>query len=519
MSGFLPAGTLLQLSDSSGNIAHQGVLGSNINGSTLLSSFPTSSTGSSLGHYHYTESGTNALKFLNVSGSGTGGHKFYTANSTTAPVNTCSVGLDGLTIDRTDIVGSTQVLNLQDGLTINTGSNTTTLNTTFLKGTNNKTSLEFNTPDNGLYVYNTSGNIRSSSKSETIEIQDFANNLRAGMTVERFFVFNQNLNTNTNLYPGLLQQGDLTNVSNLSITELQINDRAGVDTSTLNRSSLNITNSTNSNTSILTANDLTFNSVSLPSKVSQNTLDISQNRTDISRNTLNIAQNTLDISQNRTDISKNKIDISLNTNNINTLTIKQTNTIYQFSSPAIYADGQPPSATPTSIINSYAINAWYFKNLIAGQKINWYMPTTSGLKVQDILGLYLRLFNVSTTSSDNSLFLTVYTTPDAGPNYSWYKSRMVYVITATPTINTLYTFFANASGSCPSPSNYASTTLQMTPSTVSNPRGTYGPTENIMFFSIGSNSASAVNSVEVVVQKFGVMTPTGTQEFQFAPLL
>jgi hypothetical protein len=199
--------------------------------------------------------------------------------------------------------------------------------------------------------------------------------------------------------------------------------------------------------------------------------------------------------------------------------IKQTNLIYQFSSPAIYADGQPPSSTPTSIINSYAINAWYFKNTVAGQKINWYMPTTSGLKVQDILGLYLRLFNVSTTSSDNALFLTVYTTPDAGPNYSWYKSRMVYVITATTTINTLYTFFANASGSCPNPSSYATTLLSMTPSTVSNPRGTYGPTESIMFFSIGSNSASAVNSVEVVVQKFGVMTPTGTQEFQFAPLL
>jgi hypothetical protein len=70
-----------------------------------------------------------------------------------------------------------------------------------------------------------------------------------------------------------------------------------------------------------------------------------------------------------------------------------------------------------------------------------------------------------------------------------------------------------------SPSYYASTLLQMTPSTVQNPRGLYGPTETIMFFAIGSNSASAVNTVETVVQKFGVMTPTGTQEFQFAPLI
>lgn len=94
--------TTIQYGDESGNINHQGVLSSNIAGSTLLTStFPTTSTGDSLGHYHYTESGTNALKFLNVAGSGSGGHKFYTSNSTLAPVNTATIGLDGLTIDTT----------------------------------------------------------------------------------------------------------------------------------------------------------------------------------------------------------------------------------------------------------------------------------------------------------------------------------------------------------------------------------------------------------------------------------
>jgi hypothetical protein len=47
--------------------------------------------------------------------------------------------------------------------------------------------------------------------------------------------------------------------------------------------------------------------------------------------------------------------------NINLLAVKQTNLIYQFSSPAIYADGRPPLSTPSTIINTYAINAWYFK--------------------------------------------------------------------------------------------------------------------------------------------------------------
>lgn len=97
-----PPNYINQLSDSSGNINHQGILSSNISGSTILNStFPTTSTGDSLGHYHYTESGTNALKFLNVAGTGSGGHKFYTSNSTTAPVNTATIGLDGLTIETT----------------------------------------------------------------------------------------------------------------------------------------------------------------------------------------------------------------------------------------------------------------------------------------------------------------------------------------------------------------------------------------------------------------------------------
>ena len=107
-----PENTTLQYGDNNGNIGHQGVLASNVNNTTFLSStFPTTSTGTSLGHYHYTETGTNALQFLNVAGSGSGGHKFYTSNSTTAPVNTATIGLDGLTID-TGIPGGVVLTNL-----------------------------------------------------------------------------------------------------------------------------------------------------------------------------------------------------------------------------------------------------------------------------------------------------------------------------------------------------------------------------------------------------------------------
>jgi hypothetical protein len=449
MSGFLPANTSLQLSDSSGNINHQGVLISNVNGTSLLSStFPTTSTGDSTAHAHYTNPTTNGLKFLNASASGVGGHEFWVSTSTDAPIKTFDVNKDRAIID------------------------------TSLRNTTNKTILD--TTNNTLTFYDALGTSNTIIYPNSVQITNEPESVGLGFTNNNMYVLSTDSNNNvgTRIYAGLFQNTDLTlsNQSLLSTSYLNINKLNTIQNSILTSENLSITD-LSSNVSVLSSTDLKFNNISLPNRVSTTESDI------------------------------------------DTLTIKQTNLIYQFSSPAIYADGQPPSSTPTSIINSYGINSWYFKNLIAGQKINWYMPTTSGLKVRDILGLYLRLFNVSTTSSDNSLFLTVYTTPDAGPNYSWYKSKMTYVITATPTINTLYTFFANASGSCPNPSSYASTLLSMTPSTVSNPRGTYGPTENIMFFSIGSNSASAVNSVEVVVQKFGVMTPSGTQEFQFAPLL
>ena len=82
-----PPEIVIQYSDPNGNITHQGVLGSNASGTTLLTStFPTTSTGNSVGHYHYTEPTTSSLKFLNASGSGQGGHQFWHSSSTQAPI-------------------------------------------------------------------------------------------------------------------------------------------------------------------------------------------------------------------------------------------------------------------------------------------------------------------------------------------------------------------------------------------------------------------------------------------------
>jgi hypothetical protein len=220
-----------------------------------------------------------------------------------------------------------------------------------------------------------------------------------------------------------------------------------------------------------------------------------------------------------TDLTFNSISLPFS---VKTLTIKQTNALQVYSSPAIYADGRPPLAVPSSSSNTYAQFGWYFKNSTAGWKINWYMPPNTNMIVSDVLGFYMRLFNCGTTSNDDTPFLTIYTKPTGSNDYApgFFHSSMTYILSQsiTPTINTSYTFFENVTATCPNPSHYASSLVAMQQSPVNNPRGQYLPTEEILAFVIGTNSASQVNSVEFIAKKLGIMTASETQEFLFQTL-
>ena len=463
MSGFLPAGTTLQLSDSSGNINHQGILTSSVNGTPLIgSTFPTSSTGTSTCHAHYTDSTTNALKFLNASAGGVGGHEFWVSTSTSAPVKTAQFDVDGLTINKSSS-GTPPVYSPNVFLLAPDGKN-----------------IEL---DGDLYAPPYNFNLQTFNPvymTQTTSLYTAGDLCYAVCGSDRVIqIFNNN--NITNPIPPNVVPSDFGNSSNVGITTgIPLFTLSPIVPSTIKTSNLAdiLTLTDDTDESILTATSLTFNGVSVALKPP-----------------------------------------------VDELIIKQTNLIYQFASPAIYADGRPMIATPTSIINSYAINAWYFKNSFASgvNKINWYIPPDNGMLVSDILGLYLRFFNVSTTSNDNTMFLTVYTKLQASGNYaSWYHSNITYTLDSsiTPVVNTNYTMFMNVSTTCPSPSYYASTLVDMEiSSVVPNPKGTYDGTDEILAFSIGTNSASPINSVEFVLQKFGIMTPNGTQEFQFAPLI
>ena len=432
---FIPPNFNLQYSSPTGDIGHQGVLASNISGSTLLTNtFPTTSTGSSLGHYHYTETGTNALKFLNVSGSGSGGHKFYTSNSTTAPINTATIGLDGLTID-TGIPGGVVLTNLPSIIV----GQPTQIVFSFPPALDTF-GIQYNVYDNPVQVLFNSGPFvtgvtyyAQATNAQTLKIRLTTNPLDPEMDCSSFTFGQVPFAYVTSNTPGTTQVINL--FENLTITD-------------------------DTDTSALTTTALTFNNINVK---------------------MNQVQPTL---------------------------------IY--SSPLIYADGQPP-ATSLLIRNTYAYSGWYFKNVVLGQKINWYFapktPTTT--QVSALKGISISFFNGANTNNDNTLFVTIYTVPtgsgDIIPGFAHSSNTYIFDQTIQPTANTNY------QGVCildilDVPFNYE-TQIQYSPSTINNPRGSYLPTDNILAIVISTDSGASLNSVELVVNKLNLHYVDFTQSY------
>lgn len=479
MSGLLPPNTILQLSTSAGDIRHQGVLGSNLSGTPILpNTFPTTSTGTSLGHYHYTEDATNSLKFLNASGLGGGGHQFWHSSSTEAPIKV-------LETNRTETKINTQFV---------VDKSTTTppvvySPNVFVLAPDGK-NIEL---DGDLYAPPYNFNLQTYNPvymTQTTALYTTGDLVYVVAGSDRVIqIFNNNAITNP--IPPNVVPSDFGNSTNVGLTlGIPLFSLTPILPSTTQTATLSddLTITTDTDESILSATDLTFNGTSLP--------------TQVSTNTSNIATNTSDI---------------------NILEVKQTNAIQVYASPAIYTDGRPMLPVPSASSNIYGQFGWYFINSTAGWKANWYMPPATGMIVSDILGLYLRFFNCATTSNDNTPFLTIYTTPTGSGDFApgFFKSSMTYIFdqSVNPVANTSYTMFENVTGTCPNPSSYASNLVGMEQSPVNNPRGTYAPTESILAIVIGTSSSSPVNSVEFIAQKLGVMTASGTQELLYQTLL
>jgi len=422
--------TSLQFSDNQGNIAHRGVLASNLNGSPALTDFPTTTTGDSLGHYHYTDDTSKALKFLNVSGSGNGGHQFWNVSNANTPVKYFEVNKDNSILNT--------VLKNDSNLTnINFNSNEITLRSS-------SNSIQLNATQSNLIV-------RNNATSETSYVQ--SDNLSVGNDIN---------NTQIRIYSTIMRMSDPQYWNTSNTSSIVINKLSSTEQSQLTSQTLTLTNTAN-NSSILSATDLTFNGI---------------------------------------NVKMNQVTPTL---------------IY--SSPLIYADGIAP-ANGLGIRNAYGYSGWYFKNILSGTKINWYFPPKSTTTtVAELKGISISFFNGATTSNDDTLYLTVYTRPTGSNDYApgFFHSSMTYVFdqTITPIANTNYQGVCIIDKSL-IPSNYE-TQIQYEPSTVNNPRGTYSQTDNILAVVIGTNSASATNSVELVVNKLNLIYADFTQSYLLVP--
>lgn len=191
----------------------------------------------------------------------------------------------------------------------------------------------------------------------------------------------------------------------------------------------------------------------------------------------------------------------------------QTNTSLLYPSASIYADGAAPTNAPSAVTTTYGNFGWYFKKT-GNSKINWYIqPKSSSMKVSDLTGLYLELFNVAITNASDMPYITVYTkATGSGDAASWYKSRRSYTFSGTPATNTKYLGFANLGAT--SPNSYNNNLLDLLADNILS-RGDYANTEDILTIVI--NSSSVASTCEFVANKLGVITGSGTQEFLFMP--
>jgi len=236
------------------------------------------------------------------------------------------------------------------------------------------------------------------------------------------------------------------------------------------------------NVSKLTSTDLLFNGVSTNTKISTNTSNIATNTTSI-----------------------NNINSQLPQIVVPTLT---------FSSPAIYADSSIIPSTNTTYQNTYGVFGWYMKNVNIGSKFNLYFPPQPNMKVSDLKGVYYEMFSNCANLGDMP-YVTIYTKPTGNSDYRpWYHSSYTVVPSVLPSANSLVQCFGNLQNlgfnSANVWGNYSNSPLIA--STYQNPKGDYQPTQEILFVSLSSNSASAINNLDCSLLKFGMIS-TFSNEF------
>ena len=540
MSIILPTGTTLQYSTSGGDIHHQGIQSSSIDGTQILPTFPVTSTGTSTGNYnHLGIDGQNNNKwdFLNVSGTLDGGYNFWHSSDTHAPLLISSIDDTGLTIDRSTSTSSLEPLptvtisgnnfaitdtpinippwNISGyGTPIQVLHNTAhlTVGTTYYAAGLSPQTVQIATNPDGSGILDTT-DLSSAPQPilATLGGAPIVTTKKSILTSEGLYILND-----TNFAPAVLSTNGLSisdtsnNLSTVEPSAIRVQDASSYNTQI---ASYGININGNAKTTVINEDNMTIT-------------DASNNNSVLSATSLSITDNIVSTTINNYSVGIND-GISSSLLNSTNLTFggrsyaqNQVVPTLIYSSPAIYADGVAP-ATSLTIRNTYGYSGWYFKNITPSSKINWYFPPQNAgfTTVADLKGIAISFFNGNTTSNDNTLFMTVYTVVTGSNDYApgFFHSSNTYVFnqSITPIANKNYQGVVIVDKTFV-PFNYE-TQIQYEQSTVNNPKGTYSQTDKILAIVIGTNSASATNSVELVVNKLNLIYANFTQSYLLIP--
>jgi len=173
-----------------------------------------------------------------------------------------------------------------------------------------------------------------------------------------------------------------------------------------------------------------------------------------------------------------------------------------------------PTVMPSTVSES-GYDGWYYKktlNDIVNNKINWYFPPDVNMTVSDLQQLFFQIRLIKSTSVP---FITVYTKRTVSDNTgAWYKSKRTFDMGVPLSDNTNYCCFIKLNANTPDPVafNHINQTL-IASTVVSTSVGAFDPSEQILTFSFGSDSSSAIGNVEFICRSVNVQSAKGTMNY------
>ena len=202
--------------------------------------------------------------------------------------------------------------------------------------------------------------------------------------------------------------------------------------------------------------------------------------------------------------------------------------------PSVWGDAATPEPIPTPISNVYKEDGWFYSNLATDSKINWYLPSYSGMKMKDITNLFMNNFLLSTVKLPK---ITIYTSPKNNSTDSIsgvYNAKIEYYFTApTPAAVTVQ---KSALYIIDSPKNvYSDKSNDMKSGYSKTIQGSNSVTTPITTFTLFSNSfdtsivasedtiltfaietnESSIKDYMFILQSFNISTKTGTTQMLF----